>query len=499
MSDLRDDPDRPLVLVSRRVVTPERVEPAAVIVTGGRIDRVTAHPEQEGTGQAGMGQEGTGQSDTARLPASAEVVDLGDLAVLPGLVDSHVHVNEPGRTHWEGFATATRAAAAGGISTLVDMPLNSLPPTTDPAALAEKRAAAGPQAHVDVAFWGGLVPGSEERLAELRDAGVRGVKAFLCDSGVPEYGCFAPGDAERLLAATAEVGLPLLVHAEDPVTLDRASREVVAGDPDPRRHRTWLDTRPAEAEIVAVRALVDAARRTGGHVHVLHVSAAEAAELIAAARGDGVPVTAETCPHYLTLAAEDVPHGATIHKCAPPIRDAANAERLWRHLAAGDLDAVVSDHSPSSPDEKAVEAGDFMAAWGGIASLQLGLPVVWTAARERGHDLADLARWMAAEPARLAGLDRKGAISPGHDADLTIVDPDEPWTIDAARLEHRHPLTPYADRRVTGAVRRVYLRGRLIARDGAPLDVPQGRLLPDPAGDADAAPPTAPFLARDPS
>ncbi len=440
-----------LALISRRVATPEGLAPAAVVVERGRIADVV---------------------DPGSAPLGA--VDLGDLALLPGLVDSHVHINEPGRTDWEGFATATRAAAAGGVTTLLDMPLNSLPPTTTPAALQAKLAAAAGRVHVDVGFWGGLVPGAETHVQALRSAGVLGFKVFLCDSGVEEYGAFDPEGLDALLERTAAIGAPLLVHAEHPAVLAAAGSP---GDADPRAYSTWLAARPAAAEERAIAAVIAASRSTGGRVHVLHLSAATALEQLAAARAEGLPVTVETCPHYLTLAAEDIPDGATAHKCAPPIREQANAERLWEGLAAGTIDAIVSDHSPCPPDLKALDSGDFTAAWGGIASLQLGLPLVWTAASRRGHDLADVARWMAAGPARVAGLPSKGALTRGADADLVVFDPEATWRIDAARLHHRHSVTPYHGMSVTGAVRETYLRGRSIASDGIVAEEPEGHLL----------------------
>jgi allantoinase len=283
--------------------------------------------------------------------------------------------------------------------------------------------------HVDVAFWGGAVPGSEEHLSGLNEAGVMGFKAFLCDSGVPEYAAFAPGTVADLLARTAALDVPLIVHAEDPGGPGGASP---CAERRPPRLRTWLDLRPPEAEVAAIGGLIAAARATGGRVHVLHLSAADALADLRAARADGLAVTVETCPHYLTLAAEDIPDGATDHKCAPPIRDRANQERLWAALADGTIDAIVSDHSPAPPDVKALADGDLLTAWGGIASLQLGLPVIWTAARDRGFDLTDVTRWLAAGPARVAGLTRKGAIAPGKDADLVVFDPDRTWQIDAA-------------------------------------------------------------------
>jgi allantoinase len=451
-------PHHDLALRSTRVVTPEGERPGVVLVGDGRIVDVVAPSE-----------------------APPDTEDLGDLALLAGFVDSHVHVNDPGRAHWEGFDTATRAAAVGGITTLVDMPLNSLPPTTTAAALATKLAAADGRLHVDVAFWGGIVPGSEPDITELHSAGVMGFKVFTCDSGVPEYGSFAPEQLVALLERTGPLGVPLIVHAEDPATLREAAATAAAAasasgsTPDPRAYRTWLESRPSAAEDAAVTALLDAVRATGARAHVLHLSAASALPRLADARAEGLPITVETCPHYLTLTAEDIPDGATDHKCAPPIRDRANRERLWDALADGTIDAVVSDHSPSSAEDKHLEDGDIMAAWGGIASVQLGPSLIWTAARARGFGLTDLSRWMAAGPARIAGLRHKGRLVPGAEADLVVFDPDAPWTVDAAALHHRHPITPYHGRAVTGAVRRTYLRGACIMRDGELLGPAAGR------------------------
>ena len=425
-----------LVVRSRRVVTPTGEWPGTACVHNGRI--VALEP----------------------YDAPLAGTDLGDLALLPGLVDTHVHVNEPGREEWEGFATATRAAAAGGITTIVDMPLNSLPPTVNVAALRAKRLAAAGQSHVDVGFWGGAVPDNLGGLAELYAAGVFGFKCFLVDSGVPE---FAPLDAEQLDVAFGAVDAPFLVHAEDP-------EEIVAAAPS-RRYRDFLGSRPDAAEVRAVETVVAAARRTGARAHVLHLSSAQALRPLWAAKLDGVRVTAETCPHYLSLDADAIPDGATQYKCCPPIRDRTNRDALWRALADGIIDTVVSDHSPCTPELKRPQTGDFAAAWGGIASLQLGLPVVWTQARARGHGLDDVVRWMARRPAEVAGVPGKGRIAVGFDADLVAFAPEDEFVVDASALHHRHTVTPYDGVRLTGVVHRTWLRG--VPVDGNP----RGQLL----------------------
>jgi allantoinase len=408
------------------------------------------------------------------LPEGVDVVEAGSAVVLPGLVDTHVHVNEPGRTDWEGFETATRAAAAGGVTTLLDMPLNSIPPTTTVAALEAKRAAARGRCAVDTGFIGGVVPQNEAELARLHAAGVFGFKCFLCPSGVDE---FPPMSAAALLQVApilTNLGALLMVHAEWPAVLEHVSQRPA----NPRHYATWLESRPVAAETEAVRFLISLARDTGLRVHIVHVSAPETLELIAQARDEGVRVTAETCPHYLGFAAEEIPDGATEYKCAPPIREARRREGLWAALEQGKLDAVVSDHSPAPPALKLRTDGDFLRAWGGIASLQLGLPAVWTAARARGHSLASLASWLSTGPARLVGLaDRKGAIAPGHDADLVFWHPEEEFVVNEAQLRHRHAITPWLGRTLAGVVEATYLRGgQVYARTSADRPV-RGQLL----------------------
>ncbi len=429
-----------LVVRARRAVLPDGERAAAVHSENGRITAVTAFDDAP--------------SGAVTLP--------DDEMLLPGLVDSHVHVNEPGRSEWEGFATATRAAIAGGVTTIVDMPLNSIPPTTGVDALHVKRETAKGQVAADVAFWGGAVPGNLDQLRPLHEAGVVGFKCFLLDSGVPE---FPPLDDAGLRAALTERatfdGL-LIAHAED--------ADVIAAAPDPggRSYADFLASRPGAAEESAIARLIAAARDTGARVHVVHLADGDAVPMLRAARAEGVRITVETCPHYLTFAAEEVADGATPFKCCPPIREQAHREALWAALEGGNVDLVVSDHSPCTPDLKLLDCGDFGAAWGGIASLQVGLPAVWTGARARGIPLTDVVRWMAAEPARLAGLPGKGAIAVGRDADLVAFAPDERWTV--GDLRHRNPVTPYAGRELFGRVRRTWLRGE-------PADGAQGRLL----------------------
>jgi len=394
-------------------------------------------------------------------------VDFGDVVIMPGLVDSHVHVNEPGRSDWEGFGTATRAAAAGGTTTIVDMPLNSIPPTVSVGALSEKRAAAAGKLSVDVAFWGGLIPGSEDQIGPLVDEGVCGFKSFLVDSGVDEFPLVSPEELALALPVMRELGVPSLVHAEDPARILR-----LAGDPT--EYESYLETRPADGEAAAVATVADLSRATGARVHVLHVSSAEAMEAVAAGPDS---LSGETCPHYLTFCAEEIAAGATSFKCAPPIRAAQHREALWDGLIDGSLSMVVSDHSPAPAEVKRLDEGDFGEAWGGIGSLQLRLPATWTGAAQRGVPLPQLSRWLALEPARLAGLDdRKGSIAVGMDADLVVWDPDGVTTVRGSDLEHRHPITPYEGMSLRGAVATTILGGVTIF-DGTSVGPIGGRMV----------------------
>ncbi len=442
------EPPFDVVLRARRAVIGGTEVAACVAVTGERIAAVTAYDEP---------------------PDAARVIDLADDEVLlPGLVDTHVHVNEPGRTEWEGFATATRAAAAGGVTTILDMPLNSIPATTSVAALEIKRLVATGQVHVDVGFWGGAVPGNVDDLASLHDVGVFGFKCFLLDSGVSEFGHLEPDAFALAMKETARIGALMIVHAEDGHLLDESALD---GD----HYAGFLASRPRVAEEAAIALVVEQARVTGGRAHVVHLSDADAVPMLREARAAGVDVSVETCPHYLTFDAEHIADGATELKCCPPIREAVNREALWAGLAAGDLDYVVSDHSPCTVDLKQRGGGDFGEAWGGIASVQLGLPAVWTGARDRGHSLVDVVRWTATATADRVGLSHKGRIEVGADADLVRFAPDEEFTVDVERLHHRNPVSAYAGRRLAGVVRETWLRGVSIHPDTD--DTPRGRLL----------------------
>ncbi|MFE5814447.1 allantoinase AllB [Streptomyces sp. NPDC056479] len=439
--------DAELVLRSTRVITPEGTRAASVTVSAGKITAVLGYD--------------------AEVPSGARLEDLGDDVLLPGLVDTHVHVNDPGRTEWEGFWTATRAAAAGGITTLVDMPLNSLPPTTTVDNLLTKKAVAAEKAHIDVGFWGGALPDNLKDLRPLHEAGVFGFKAFLSPSGVDE---FPHLDQDRLARSLAEIGSfggLLIVHAEDPHHLEAAPQH---GGP---KYADFLASRPRDAEDTAIAQLIAQAKRLHARVHVLHLSSSDALPMIAEAKREGVRITVETCPHYLTLTAEEVPDGASEFKCCPPIRESANQDLLWQALADGTIDCVVTDHSPSTADLK---TDDFATAWGGISGLQLSLAAVWTQARKRGHGLDDVVRWMSARTAQLVGLDQKGAIEAGRDADFAVLAPEATFTVDPAALQHRNRVTAYAGKTLYGVVKSTWLRGERIVADGEFTD-PKGRLL----------------------
>ena len=435
-SDMRSPP-ADLIVRGRRVITPEGERAASIHIRGGVITSI---------------------SEFDSITTGTPIHDAGELVVMPGLVDTHVHINEPGRTDWEGFSSATRAAAAGGVTTLIEMPLNSIPAVTSAAAYREKIAAAAGKLSVDVGFWGGVVPGNTAELCALWDAGVFGFKCFLVPSGVEEFEHVTEENLREALPKLASLGAPLLAHAEVPGPIEAAERKLAKSAF--RKHATWLASRPREGEDQAISLLLRLCREYRAAIHIVHLSSSDSTSQLRRAKENGLAVTVETCPHYLTFAAEDIPDGATEFKCAPPIREGENRERLWAALGDGTIDLIATDHSPSPPQMKLHESGDFLRSWGGIASLQLSLAAVWTEARKRGYPVTRLAEWLCAAPARLAGLSkRKGSIAVGYGADLVIWNPDAKFVVDPTALHHRHKITPYAGRELAGVVETTFLRG----------------------------------------
>jgi allantoinase len=438
-------------LRSTRVLTPDGIAPAAVIVDHERITALHAWND---------------------VPTGAELFDFGDHVLLPGLVDSHVHINEPGRTEWEGFATATQAAAAGGVTTLVDMPLNCVPETTNVQALDAKRDAAQGKAWVDWAAWGGVVRGNADSLPSLVRAGVPGFKCFLIHSGIDGFAWVDETDLRAALTKLRGTGLPLLAHAEVAGPVGAATQALDRMSADWRKYSTYLRSRPDEAEIEAIELLIGLAEEFQTPIHIVHLSSAQALPLLERARERGVPVTVETCAHYLWFDAAEIPDGATQYKCAPPIRDARNREALWNALNEGLIDMVITDHSPCPPEMKRREPKGEIArwdqAWGGIASLGLALPVLWTGMKQRGIGLERIGEWMAAAPARLAGMSgRKGAIAVGADADFAVFDPEAKWRVAPSDLRFRHKISPYLGAELRGRVLETWLRGATVFRSGA--------------------------------
>jgi allantoinase len=445
-----------LVIRGRRVVTKHGIDPASLHITRGFISSISIFED---------------------VPSGCELIEAEpDSVIMPGLVDTHVHVNEPGRTGWEGFETATRAAAAGGVTSIFDMPLNSIPATTSLKDLQTKLVAASGKLHVDTGFWGGVVPGNTGELAPLWEAGVVGFKCFLIHSGVDEFPNVTAEDLRQAMPELARLGAPLIVHAELPGPVEAAC----CGAPraETSSYDTFLNSRPRAAENEAVALMISLARETGCRIHIVHHSSADALPLLRRAKQFDLPLTVETCPHYLYFAAEDIPDGATEFKCCPPIRERENCEQLWEALRDGTIDLIVSDHSPCPPDMKLREQGDFMKAWGGISSLQLRLPIIWTEASRRGFGLPQLVEWLCTAPAQQVGLGLlKGAMKEGADADIVIWNPAEEFTVAPEMMHHRHKLTPYAGEVLRGQVEKTFVRGQIVY-DGGEFGVgPVGRAL----------------------
>ena len=442
-----------LIIRSTRVVTPETTRPASVRIRGGIIVAL-------------------GEWDDV----SEQVIDAGDAVVMAGLVDAHVHINEPGRTDWEGFTTATKAAAAGGVTTLVDMPLNSIPPTTTLDGFNEKLAAAKGQCWIDTAFWGGVIPNNTHELKPLLDAGVRGFKCFLVHSGVDEFPHVTEENLLEAMPELARLNSVLLVHAELAEPIENAAEQLKGKNPND--YQTFLKSRPREAENKAIELMIRLCRETGARVHIVHHSSSDVLPQLKAAREEGLPITVETCPHYLTFAAEEIPDGATHFKCCPPVRERENREKLWDALKDGTIDMIVSDHSPCTANLKLLETGDFLEAWGGIAALQFSLPVMWTNFQKRGFGLRELTNWMSAAPAKLAGLDkRKGRLEIGYDADIVIWHPEKEFKVVPEIIEFKNKITPYAGMNLHGVVESTFVRGEKIYENGQFAEKASGTFL----------------------
>ncbi len=438
-----------LVIRSAHVISDIGDRPAAVCVSDGRIVKIAGFEDL--------------------LTTKKDITITG--ALIPGLVDSHVHINEPGRTQWEGFESATKAAAAGGVTTVIDMPLNSIPPTTNAAALAVKKAAAAGKCFVDVGFWGGSIPGNVGDLKALHDEGVFGFKCFLLHSGVDEFPGSDLPDLTAALKELATLDALMVVHAEDSVAIEKSTK------PSSRSYSEFLASRPKGAENVAIAQLIEEARMIKGRVHVLHLSSGDSLALIRSAKADGVRISVETCPHYLALTAEEIADGATQYKCCPPIREKSNQDELWQGLKSGVIDLIVSDHSPCTEDLKIFDVGDFQQAWGGISSLQLGISIIWTKAKERDIPLWQVVKWMSQKPAELAGLARKGAIKVGMDADFAEFDTEAHFTVEPTHLFHKNQITPYQGKTLQGKIKQTWLRGELIYKDASMINSPHGEFL----------------------
>jgi allantoinase len=439
-----------LALKSKYTVTPEGIVEGLVLVKDGKI------------------------AEIAPLETSVDcpVTDLQENVLLPGLIDPHVHINEPGRTDWEGFDTATKAAIAGGLTTLVDMPLNAAPVTTTVANFEKKLAAAKKSLHTNCGFWGGVIPGNEKEIEPLIEKGVLGFKAFLTHSGIDDFPNATEADLRKAMPILARYKLPLLVHCELSEENDNWKQN------DKRSYRNYLASRPTKWEDDAVAMMLRLCEEFNCPTHIVHLSSAGSLEQIAATKAKGLPLTVETGQHYLFFNAEEIPDGETRFKCAPPIREKENNDQLWKALGSGLIDFVATDHSPAPPDLKQIETGDFTSAWGGITSLQYALPVLWTAAKNRNFQLTDMARWLSENPAKLAGLHhRKGKIAKGYDADLLVLNPESIFTVSEIGTHHKHKVSPYNGLELKGIVEQTYLNGKQVYDHGNFTQLNQGHLI----------------------
>ncbi len=438
------------IIKSERVVFPDGIKKASIIICNGIITDIVDYSDNE---------------------VDMDIIDVGKNLILPGFIDPHVHINEPGRTEWEGFETATKAALSGGVTTLVDMPLNSSPVTTSVKSFDEKMVAANKNLHVNIGFWGGIVPGNLNDIEGLIKRGVLGFKAFLTHSGIDEFPNVTESDLRKAMPVIAKYDLPLLVHCE-------LTDNIMRGNGNDYSYQNYLAGRPKKWEDDAVAMMIKLAAEFNCKVHIVHLSSADSIRQIIDAKKKGIPVTVETGQHYLFFNAEDIGDRQTQFKCAPPIREKENNDQLWKALKEGIIDFVATDHSPATPDLKEIESGNFTKAWGGIASLQFAFPVLWTAAKSRNCTFSDIVKWICENPAKLIGKqNNKGKIEKGFDADINIIDDEKSFTVTENMIQHRHKITPYLNHSLYGVVEQTYLGGNKVFDSGNFLQLGEGKII----------------------
>jgi allantoinase len=445
---------------SKNIITPSEIIDGMILISNGKIADVISTVSYNEQPESGL--------------LDFPIDDVGDCVVMPGIIDPHVHINEPGRTEWEGFDSATKAAAAGGVTTLIDMPLNSSPVTTTRKNMNLKLESAKNSIHVNCGFWGGVIPGNEKELEGLLDNGALGLKAFLTHSGIDEFPNAGEAQLRKALQVLKKFDKPLLVHCE----LDASVPDHKRLQENPRSYLAWMDSRPKSFEDNAIKMMIDLCRETGARVHIVHLSSADSIEQIQKAKEEGLPLTVETAPHYIFFHSESIPDGDTRFKCAPPIREKANNEKLWKALGEGIIDFIATDHSPAPPELKEIESGDLSRAWGGISGLQFSLPVSWTGALERNFSVTDISKWLCENPARFLKIDsQKGKIVKGFDADLCVWMPANKFTVTEEMTHHRHKNSPYINTELYGIVNKTYLNGYNIYSNGLFLQLNEGKLL----------------------